>query len=152
MTDDIAIAEDHGLSEVERRFVLAYVGEARGVATHAARIAGFAASLQDSWSLLQRPRVRAAIDAIYRGREMDAIALAHEIHDTLLSIMRSGEKDADRIRAATTLARLRGISGAPEQSEDVATDDPRELIAAHERAIEDLRRLVDVIDVGADDG
>lgn len=52
------------LSERERRFVLAYTGEALGNATEAAKIAGYApkSAGKAGWELTKRPHVQQALE------------------------------------------------------------------------------------------
>lgn len=110
------------LSEREYRFVQAYIGEAQGNATEAARIAGYAdarhrgkkslsqSALAKAGSrLLDRQFVR---DAIAKARfELSAgsIATAKERQEFLTAIIRDDYGDTkDRLKACEILGRMQG--------------------------------------------
>lgn len=52
-----------GLTYKQRRFIEAYLGEARGNASEAARLAGYAKPAEQGYENLRKPQIRAAIDA-----------------------------------------------------------------------------------------
>lgn len=103
-----------GLTEKRRRFVEAYVGEAAGNATQAARIAGYAGNDRTLTSvgseLLTFPDVRQAVDAARREMSKPSIATREERQELLTRFMR-GEEPAeakDRLKATELLGKMHG--------------------------------------------
>jgi phage terminase small subunit len=97
-TDHPALA---GLTEKRRRFVLAYVGEAMGNATEAARIAGYAKPTEEGSFLLRNPQVRDALRSVAAPAENAKIASTEEIHERLTAILRGEVKTATRTESET---------------------------------------------------
>ena len=101
------------LRERQRRFVDAYVGQAAGNATRAARIAGYGrtegAVRVTATRLLTKANIRASIDAIQAQRTQEAIATANETDAALSAIIRDESASASiRIQACSELNRCRG--------------------------------------------
>lgn len=101
------------LNSRERAFVLKYLGEANGVGTVAAQLAGYTggpAVLKVTASrLLTRANVRAAMKSIQDAREKQAIAKADERDLMLSSIARNGFYDPlERIAAIKELNKVEG--------------------------------------------
>ena len=102
------------LSERERRFVDAYMGEAAGNGTAAAKCAGYKGSAQvlgvQANRLLKKANV---LDAIAERRQTlasQSIADAKERREVLTSILRSAEVDPNaRIRAIDTANKMDGV-------------------------------------------
>ncbi|MCC6875165.1 MAG: terminase small subunit [Sandaracinaceae bacterium] len=76
-----------------RAFVLAYIGEAQGNATEAARRAGYAVPDPEGARLLGDARVRAAIEAMRAPVERAAIASIDELRTLWTSIARGEVRD-----------------------------------------------------------
>lgn len=74
-----------GLTGRQRRFVLAYIGEAQGNASEAARIAGYASPMQRGHEAVRNREVRAAIDRYLAQRA----ATADEAVDVLTAHLRA---------------------------------------------------------------
>lgn len=101
------------LTEKRRRFVLAYVGEAAGNATEAARIAGYAKPHPEGAQLLQKPTVQAALLALTKPDEDEAIASSERLHKQLSDIALGHvtdieRKGSDMVAAAKLLLTARG--------------------------------------------
>lgn len=101
------------LNSRERAFVLKYLGEANGVGSVAAGLAGYTGSpnvLKATASrLLTRVNVRAAMKTIQDAREKAAIAKADERDLMLSSIARNGFYDPlERIAAIKELNKVEG--------------------------------------------
>ena len=75
-----------------RAFVLAYVGEAQGNATDAARRAGYAKPHPEGSRLLRFATVAAAVDALRTPAEQASIASVQELREMWAAIAR-GEVD-----------------------------------------------------------
>jgi phage terminase small subunit len=99
------------LSERERRFIDAYLGEAGGNATRAARVAGYARTTAEHQAsrLLGKVGVQRAIAVHQARREQQAVAAAVERDALLTSILRDRSNTAnDRIKAITEMNRCDG--------------------------------------------
>lgn len=102
-----------GLTEKRRRFVLAYVGEAMGNGSEAARIAGYAKPAEEAYALLRNPQVAAAIRALTKPDEDEAIASSERLHKQLSDIALGKveeveRKASDMVAAAKLLLTARG--------------------------------------------
>ena len=128
------------LTEKQRRFVEAYCGPAKGVASEAAKIAGYAHAESNAHRLMENDGVSRAIAAFNDEIHDDAIATAHEVQAFLTSTMRGTEcrsivvndhgivrdeannevteapEPKDRVKAAEALAKMRGYF-APAKAE-----------------------------------
>ncbi len=93
------------LTERRRRFVLAFIGEAAGNATEAARIAGYAHPDPEGARLLGTDRVRAAVEAMRAPAERASIATIEELRAMWSEWARSGAMEAtiDGERVSTPL-------------------------------------------------
>lgn len=87
------------LTEKRRRFVLAYVGEAAGNATEAARIAGYGKPAEEGCRLLKNAQVRAALSALAAPAEKRSIASTEEIHERLTAILRGEVVSTTRVES-----------------------------------------------------
>jgi len=101
------------LTEKRRRFVLAYVGEAAGNGTEAARIAGYAKPAEEAYALLRNPQVSEAIRALTAPSENRAIATSEELRERLTSIAMGTATDlesraSDVVAAAKLLLTVSG--------------------------------------------
>lgn len=100
------------LTEKERRFVAAYLGEANGNGTEAVRVAGYRGtpgSLRVKANrLLTKGNVAQAVADFQAVRDQEAIATADERDRLLTDIARSWAADGDRIRAVAELNRVGG--------------------------------------------
>ena len=90
-----------GLTEKRRRFVLAYVGEAMGNASEAARIAGYTHPGQQGHDVLKNLEVAAAIKALAAPAEKRSIASTEEIHERLTAILRGEVVSTTRVESET---------------------------------------------------
>ncbi len=61
--DDQPKPQEPALTLRQRRFVDAYVGEAKGNASAAARMAGYSKAMQEGWRLLRNAEIQTAIKA-----------------------------------------------------------------------------------------
>jgi phage terminase small subunit len=132
------------LTEKQRRFVEAYCGPAKGNATEACRLAGYAGGDVTLASMghenLRKPHISRAIDEVNGDIRSEAIATAEEVQAFLTGTMRGTECRApiitmagpvldeagnmvdapaeakDRIKAASELAKMRGYV-APTKTE-----------------------------------
>jgi hypothetical protein len=136
------------LTERQRRFVEAFVGEAMGSATEAARMAGYANPENNAHRLMELDGVVAALNAINADVHDTAIATAHEVQAFLSGVVRGTEGRSivmteagplkkpgtdeyetddppvkDRVKAAEALAKMRGYI-APVKSEVEVTGVP----------------------------
>ena len=99
------------LSERERRFVDAFMGDAAGNATKAARLAGYANTTAEKQAsrLLGKVGVQRAIAARAQRQEAKTIADAMERDRTLSAIARDTSADAhDRIAAIREMNKCSG--------------------------------------------
>jgi phage terminase small subunit len=99
------------LSERERRFIDAYIGEACGNATKAATIAGYSGqnARQQASRLLTKANIRAALADRQQSLIKATIADAAERREFLTRLMRNTELDPrDRLKACDQLNRLAG--------------------------------------------
>lgn len=112
------------LTEKERRFVDAYLGECRGNGTQAARVAGYSAKngRHQASYLLTKPNIKAAIEEAQAERTDEAIATAHELDAKLTEIVRFPAMHPDVVIRATKelnavkgrhLTRLADADGKP---------------------------------------
>jgi phage terminase small subunit len=80
--------EPHPLSSIrsdkQRKFVLAYIGEARFNATRAATLAGYRDAEQSGYELKKKPEIRACIDAMLRGYALTSTEILAELRDVAL--------------------------------------------------------------------
>lgn len=102
-----------GLTERQRRFVEAYVGEAQGNATHAARLAGYAgdenALAVAGAKLVRNAKVAEAVEEARRPLTRKAVATREERQSFLTEMMRSAEaEDKDRLKACEILGKMQG--------------------------------------------
>ncbi|MCR4375479.1 MAG: terminase small subunit [Acidobacteria bacterium] len=102
-----------GLTQREFAFVTAFLGPARGNATEAAALAGYArtrkAQGEEGYRLLKKPHIQRAIVARRTIVERKAIADADEVDTTVTRILRSpAETTRDRLRAAGELNKVMG--------------------------------------------
>jgi phage terminase small subunit len=100
-----------GLTEKRRRFVLAYVGEALGNATEAARIAGYSKPTEEGSFLLRNPQVQEALQAIAAPAQNAKIATTEQLHERLSAIALGLVEDAkpsDSVNAAKLMLQARG--------------------------------------------
>jgi len=111
--------DEFGLTLKQRKFCLAYVGEANGNATQAARIAGYSGNddtlKQMASENLAKHYVSDAIDKLKAEAEKELCSKITDIHmdaaevrSNLSLLARSAEKDADRIRATELMGRILG--------------------------------------------
>lgn len=142
------------LSERQRRFVEAYMGEAGGVATRAAEIAGYAHPHVQGARLLANDRIAAAIAE--RQDNDPAVATRQERQAFWTRVMR-GEQTItingaekilpvemkDRLRASELLGKTGGDFG-PKGTED----DPMH----HRHTVDQLADLASRLDALTDDG
>jgi phage terminase small subunit len=108
-----------GLTEKQRRFVEAYMGQAKGNATEAARLAGYSGTphaLEVTASrLLRNAEVRAVLAHLAEQTTQDAIATAEECHSALTSILRKSDNEFARIKAIERLSKMRGYEAVEKQ-------------------------------------
>lgn len=97
------------LTERERRFVAAYVGEGNGNGAKAAQLAGYGrrSARVTASRLLTKANVQQAIAAHAAAATRESIASAQERDEALSRIVRTGS-DADVIRAAAEMNRCAG--------------------------------------------
>jgi phage terminase small subunit len=133
-----------GLTEKRRRFVLAYVGEALGNATEAARIAGYAHPNQQGSETLAILCVQKAIQALTAPKENEAIATSEALHKRLSDIALGRDSDAkpsDSVNATKLLLTARGeLVKRVERVEHAGSKD--ELIARLEATLAKLKGAV----------
>jgi phage terminase small subunit len=97
-----------GLTEKRRRFVEAYMGQAKGNATEAARIAGYAKPTEEGYRLLRNAQVRAAIDVRVKSdpgvktREQLQRWWSDRVDDEAF-------EPRDRLKASELLAKSQGV-------------------------------------------
>ncbi len=83
------MADDpHPLSQIKsplhRKFVLAYIGEARFNATRAATIAGYKDPAQSGYEVKRRADVRACVDALLAAYALTGTEILAELRDVAL--------------------------------------------------------------------
>jgi len=88
----------------------AYLGEARGNATEAARVAGYAKPMQEGWRLLRKAEIHARIDEVLRSlalsREEVLALLAEDARRTDVEILATA-REANSVPAeAATISAL----------------------------------------------
>jgi phage terminase small subunit len=81
------------LTPKRRGFVLAYVGQAMGNATEAARIAGYAKPTEEGHRLLRIAHVATALEALRAPEERASIATIEELRELWSSIARGSVRD-----------------------------------------------------------
>ncbi len=102
--------DEHGLTLKQRRFVDAYMGEANGNATEAARMAGYsqsspAVTQHAGHEVLRNPNVRSEIERIYSSR----VASRAERQAFWTDTMRSGAHEmGHRLKATELLGKTQG--------------------------------------------
>lgn len=99
------------LTEKQRKFVEAYLGEANGNGTEAASIAGYVGNRSDLCAIasrnLKKKNIRAAIDA--RTQHDGSIATREERQAFLTKVMRTEHgKMHERLKAVELLCRMHG--------------------------------------------
>lgn len=101
------------LTEKERRFVLAYLGEAAGNGQKAAEMAGYAkgkGAAVTASRLLRKASVKATLANAHAKVALVGIADAAERREILSNILRSaGSNELARINAANVLNKMDGI-------------------------------------------
>ncbi len=102
-----------GLTQKEFNFVQAFLGPARGNATEAAALAGYArtrgAQKTQGYQLLTKAHIQRALVARRTIVERRAIADADEIDRTVTGFLRATNLDVrERLRAAAELNRVNG--------------------------------------------
>ena len=96
------------LNAKRRRFVIAYCGEAKGNATAAAEIAGYAHPHSQGSRLLKIVEVAEAVDELHEADPL--VASGEQIREFWTKVMvDAGEDTKDRIRASELLAKSRGM-------------------------------------------
>jgi len=97
------------LTTKQALFVEAYCGVARGNASEAARIAGYAekSCAMIGSTNLRKPKIAAAIDA--RMSEVESALSADEILTELSYLARYAERDSDKIRCLELLGKYRAL-------------------------------------------
>lgn len=107
---------DKPLTELQARFVKAYLGEAKGVASVAAQLAGSKSTSADSFRdagkrLLKVPAVRAAIDesraVIQREGELDALAMVEQLQADR-DFARQNKNPMAAVKASELVAKIHG--------------------------------------------
>jgi phage terminase small subunit len=109
-----SITPKPSLSERERRFVDAYMGDAQGNGTAAARLAGYKGNAKvlgvQSTRLLTKANIQAAVTARRVALDSQSIADAKERREILTAIIRNGQQESrDRIRAIDVANKMDGI-------------------------------------------
>lgn len=140
------------LPEKRRRFVEAYLGEAKGNSTEAARIAGYKHPNVEGSRLLAQASVRAAVDERMAADPM--VKTREQILRWWSDMMNSGEEARDRIKASELLAKAHGMfvqkvehsgpNGNPIEVAAAQADGVRDLLsneAARERLMEALESV-----------
>lgn len=95
----------HGLTEKQRRFCEAYVANG-GNAMGAAKEAGYKKPQQQSYENLEKPSIRAALEALRLSQTNAAIATREERQSFWTTIMRDKEEQTkDRLKAAELLGK-----------------------------------------------
>lgn len=102
-----------GLTPKQAAFVLAYTGEAKGNAAHAARLAGYEGTPETLASVgcenLRKPHISGAIQRIHRAMHAEAIASVEEVQAVLSEILRDRTLEpGPRVAAADKLLRASG--------------------------------------------
>lgn len=102
------------LSERERRFVDAYMGEAQGNATKAARLAGYSQknARQQGARLLTKADIKAEVVQRQSAATSSAIATATELQEWWSKVCRGQESESrmlDRLKASELLGKAKGI-------------------------------------------
>ncbi len=102
-----------GLTEKQRRFVEAYVGEAQGNATQAARLAGYSGDdptlAVAGAKLIRNGKVAEAIEAARKPRTRRAILTRDERQALLTEFANdAGAEVKDRIKAIEVLGKMQG--------------------------------------------
>jgi len=92
------------LSDKKRKFVLYYMGEAQGVATHAARLAGYAHPEKTGSKLLADPLVQNELDRARRAENKKSIMSRNERMERLAEI--ATENASDRTKAIDILNKM----------------------------------------------
>lgn len=78
-----------GLTLKQRQFINAYLGEANGNATEAARIAGYAKPAEQGYENLRKPQIRSTLDA----RLTESAMSSQEVLSRLASMARGSVSD-----------------------------------------------------------
>lgn len=107
--------EDPELALKRERFILAYLGEARGNGAEAARMAGYseANARFEAARLLTNANVRARIDEVLNAEAMSAAEVLHEVTrvaqapiTAFMQVIRPAETDDDGNETAPMMVRL----------------------------------------------
>ena len=75
------MADEKRLTPKQQRFIAAYLGEAKGNATAAARIAGYKDPESSAHESKQNPAIRAQIDAQLAAETLSAAEVLHHLTD-----------------------------------------------------------------------
>ena len=109
---DNLVAKRSSLTERERRFVVAYCGDAAGNATRAAELAGYSrrsARFQGS-KLATKRNIQIAIDAYRQELARPTIADAVERREMLTTMLRAaGQHPLARLKAVDILNKMDGL-------------------------------------------
>jgi phage terminase small subunit len=148
------------LPEKRRRFIEAYLGEAKGNATEAARIAGYGSPAVEGCRLLKNAQVQAELEK--RVSEDPAVKSREEILRWWSDMMDAGGVEPrDRIKASELLAKAHGMfvqkvehsgpGGSPIEVSAEQADGVRRLLS-DETARERLIDALGVLSAGAGSG
>lgn len=100
----------HGLTEKQRRFVEAYMGEAAGNGTEAARLAGYKGNSRTLGQVasenLAKPDIAKAIASEVAA---DPLVLSREDLQRFWSRAVQGQEDVDRLKASELLAKSQAM-------------------------------------------
>jgi phage terminase small subunit len=105
-----------GLTPKQRAFTLAYVGEANGNGTEAARRAGYAVPMEQAYENIRKPRIKAAIGALASVSLMTGEELLQDLARQARADMGDyarlvGAEKAEEIQAELAELSARGLSG-----------------------------------------
>lgn len=75
------MADEKRLTPKQQRFISAYLGQAKGNGTAAARIAGYKDAESSSHAIKQNAAVRAHIDAVLAAETLSAAEVLHHLTD-----------------------------------------------------------------------
>jgi phage terminase small subunit len=127
------------LPERRRRFVLAYVGEAAGNATQAARTAGYAKPAEEGCRLLKNAQIGEALSLMRMPSLERAYRNVEELREWWSEMMGADIEPKDRIKASELLGKSQGaFVERTEVSGPSGT--PIEIVAAEHARIVDLAR------------
>lgn len=95
------MAESRPLTTKQSEFIAAYLGEARGNATEAARLAGYARPMQEGYRLLRNADIAARVKQHVAEKFASADAVLQELTDVALSEWRDHIEIIARDKAGT---------------------------------------------------